>query len=218
MNLDGLCIQKHSKMPSCVFSGNQNEQTGLVIRNNQTQNLQFRRCYTSRGGTHSAEPFCAGRRRCFNHNNELNTSDRVVAEWHTHPDVGFSPPSGSDMYQLIVAHLVHKIHNKCIVFAREGTYIASICTSSAKQKIERELRRFFNRERHGLNKCREPIITNRNCRSYPYLNRLLHGTQHVWSLLRRREYSINHKIRLYGKYLKDVLHIRLRFLLRRKPG
>lgn len=203
--------KQHKKFNPKVFSGKQKESTGLITKIRGSSKLQFRECNTTGGGTYSAEPYCAGRRECINRQKELNNQEIIIGEWHTHPDVGFSPPSASDMYQLLVACVIHQLHNCCVVFAKEGTYVMTVKRSRIK-RIEREMRRFFLDNKQGLNTCREPIIDAAYRRSYPYLNQLLNETVRIWRQAKQIQGPFKRIVTYYSKWVDKHLHIRIQFL------
>ena len=195
------------------------ERVGTVHLLLHSGDLELRECVVPQGAAshHTSPPHCNGARVCTPLNQgAARGGEALVGEWHTHPPGrrpgGFSPPSSDDMYQLLLACLVHRTHNRSAVLADEGTYVASVVHGAPfPAACLRELRRFIGRtvplRRAVLVACRTPVVGRAE---YPHLHRLLHGPKALWRrLVQKRTLPVAEKIRVFCAYALSSLGIRI---------
>lgn len=213
VQLRRACVTYRRSIPAHVFSGQHDELTGLIVKDTSSSRLHVRECTvrSRRTSPTSTLPFCNGLRQCLNRHREvLSGREAVVAEWHTHPGSGFSPPTPSDMYQLLLASVIHGSHNVSVVFSHAGIYILEAPDARTRRMVRREILRFFDDSPRTLTRCDEPIV--RSSRAFPYLHSLLRGPVRLFKKLSRALGTPKQKAGVYGKWVRHNLHIRFRFI------
>jgi hypothetical protein len=146
------------------------EIAGVVLCNLRTGAVRVKVCEPAPGDVTgdalSSAPFCNARRVCVNA--EPEPGHAAVAEFHTHPtipdhpEIDVSPPSASDLYQLVVA-AGQGVHNRTLIVAPEGVYECS-AAPRAYVRLRDDLRDFYERHRYAparmrasLAECRQPL-------------------------------------------------------------
>jgi len=194
----GRCIQR--------TANGKKERAGLLVLNSLRE-ISLQECPSSGNTRHNATAYCNGRLAC-----KPWKGSPIWADWHTHSSPKkhqqrCSPPSHSDLYQLVLSSFVHGTHHRSVVFASEGIYI-SRCAFAWKSRVLRELKRIFHRQPMSLGLCMEPQLPSSMHKQYPYLHRLLVGSKRCWiSLSKRPGLDIPQQVSVYSRWTKKNLGI-----------
>lgn len=122
----------------------------------------------------AAPPFCAGRRLCAPPQNALGgarpgaeqrAAHVVVGEFHTHPPSGgrWSPPSGADLFQLVLSAALGR-HNCSVIVSAEGDYVCRASPAAARRLLD-DVAQFYadvgalgpDEIERALTDCRQPV-------------------------------------------------------------
>lgn len=138
----------------------------------------------TRGNQTSVEPWCNGLGRRQILSKTPSHTVVVVGEWHTHPHQNtISPPSGSDLFQLLLASARGNYSWSC-VFATEGIWFYQVADPEKMNKVTvNELQLFYKTQNphRALEQCREPILTSHpDQNKCPHLHRILNQTGELW--------------------------------------
>lgn len=194
----GRCIQRQAD--------GKKERAGLLVLD-PLRGISLQECPSSGNTLHNATSYCNGRLAC-----KPWKGGPIWADWHTHSSPRkhgqyFSPPSHSDLYQLILSSFLHGTHHRSVVFATEGIYV-SRCGFVWKSRALCELRHLFRQRSRSLGLCMEPRMTSSMRRQYPYLHRLLVGSKRCWiSILKKPGLNISQQISIYSQWTKRNLDI-----------